>query len=83
MQDSGAAAALPTMLRSFLYMPFMHSELLEMQGRCVSSYAQEKERLEAAAHPDTEAVGSMLASYLHYAKKHEEVVAKWGRFPHR
>lgn len=54
--------------RKFLYMPFMHSENLEEQNRCVSLFEemQEDEPL----------------SY-DYALRHQEVIEKFGRFPHR
>ena len=54
--------------RKFLYMPFMHSESLDEQNRCVSLFEemQEEEPL----------------SY-DYALRHQEVIEKFGRFPHR
>ena len=52
--------------RSFLYMPFEHSERLEDQNRAVllQSEAGNEEFIEAA-------------------KKHRDVIARFGRFPHR
>lgn len=53
--------------RAFVYMPFMHSERLEDQERCI---ALAGERL---ANGDT----------LHHAVKHREVIERFGRFPYR
>jgi uncharacterized protein (DUF924 family) len=53
-------------LRSFFYMPFMHSEGTDDQDRCVQLFA---------------ALGD--AEQLRYAILHRDIVAKFGRFPHR
>ena len=56
-------------LRVFFYMPFEHSESLADQDRSV----------ELAATIEGEAG----ASYLDYARRHRDVIARFGRFPHR
>ncbi|HEY6558587.1 MAG TPA: DUF924 family protein [Polyangiaceae bacterium] len=56
--------------RPFSYMPFMHSEALADQDRCVSLF-------EALASEDP---GTKNVSY---ALRHREIVARFGRFPHR
>ena len=53
--------------RAFVYMPFMHSENLEDQDRCVALVDQ---RLESE-------------NTLHHAREHRKVIARFGRFPHR
>ena len=53
-------------MRAFFYLPFMHSEQLADQDRCVRLY---------------EAFGD--AAQLRYAIEHRDIVAKFGRFPHR
>lgn len=53
-------------LRTFFYLPFMHSENLADQDRCVALY---------------EAAGD--ANGLEYAHIHRDVIARFGRFPHR
>lgn len=53
-------------LRPFFYLPFMHSELLTDQDRCVRLY---------------EALGDPEQSK--YATTHRDIIAKFGRFPHR
>ena len=52
--------------RTFLYMPFQHSEDLKDQVRSLLLFS---------------ALGD--ADLLHYARKHHEVIEKFGRFPHR
>lgn len=53
--------------RMFVYLPFEHSEDPADQDRCV---ALVRER-----------IGD--AEYLKYAERHREVIARFGRFPHR
>jgi uncharacterized protein (DUF924 family) len=62
--------------RTFLYMPFMHSEALEDQNECVRLF-----RALADSHSgETKAA----IEYNHeYAVKHRDVVQRFGRFPHR
>lgn len=59
--------AVPEDRRAFVYMPFMHSEALADQDRCIELAA---ERLEGG-------------STLHHARKHREVIERFGRFPYR
>jgi uncharacterized protein (DUF924 family) len=56
--------------RQFLYMPLMHSEALEDQKRSVALF-------EALAH-DAPALDSRT-----WARRHHDIVARFGRFPHR
>jgi uncharacterized protein (DUF924 family) len=68
--------ALTTSERSFLYMPYMHSEEIDMQERSVALF---KELAESAP---SELRGAMVAA-VQYAEKHRDVIARYGRFPHR
>jgi len=56
--------------RSFSYLPFEHAEDLAQQQRSVALF----ERL---------AADSGLADPLTWAQKHYDVIARFGRFPHR
>ncbi len=56
-------------MRVFFYMPFEHSESLADQDRSV----------ELAATIEGEAG----RTYLDYAQRHRDVIARFGRFPHR
>lgn len=55
-------------------MPLMHSEQLDDQELCVEMFAELAEQ-----YPDIE----RLESNYDYAVKHRDIVADWGRFPHR
>jgi uncharacterized protein (DUF924 family) len=52
-------------LRQFFYMPFMHSESIVDQERCV-----------ALCH-------GLPTDTLRYAREHERIIRRFGRFPHR
>ena len=71
LTQDGADQQLPPMLRAFAYLPFEHAEDLAMQARAVELF-----QLLAQAHPGFE-------SMLDYAQRHQEVIARFGRFPHR
>jgi len=57
--------------RQFAYLPFMHAEDLPNQEQSVALY-----QALAAAHPEH-------ASSLHFAVRHRDIIAQFGRFPHR
>jgi uncharacterized protein (DUF924 family) len=59
-------AALDERMRHFLYMPFMHSEVLADQERCVSLF---------------KSLGN--GESARYAIEHRDIIARFGRFPHR
>lgn len=69
--EQGRAVELPPMQRQFVYLPYMHAEDLAVQQACVALY----EAL-VAEHPGFE-------SALDYAIRHRDIVARFGRFPHR
>lgn len=67
---------LPFAHRALLYMPFMHSERLTMQERCVALFDE--------LAKETEGACSEAAQNNHgYAVRHRDIVARFGRFPHR
>jgi uncharacterized protein (DUF924 family) len=55
----------------FVYLPFEHSESLADQERSLALFTEL-----AAAHAGCE-------GFLDYARRHFEVIARFGRFPHR
>ncbi|MDX5359950.1 MAG: DUF924 domain-containing protein [Alphaproteobacteria bacterium] len=67
MLEAGHDRRIREDLRPFCYMPFMHSEALEDQDLCVDLV---RNRLD---NPNT----------LHHAIQHRDVIARFGRFPHR
>lgn len=74
--DVGDERVLGPVERQFLYMPFMHAEDVDLQRRCVACF----ERLVAEAPPDKRAY---FENGLDYAKRHADIVERFGRFPHR
>ncbi len=62
--------------RVFFYMPFMHSEELAMQERCVELFSAFRDQSEGR-------VRQIVADNLDFARRHRDIVARWGRFPHR
>jgi len=71
MVDEGADRKLLPVQRLFVYLPFEHAESLVMQ--------QESLRLFGQLAADDPA----RADLLDWARKHHDVVAGFGRFPHR
>ena len=74
--DAGEDAQLPRAGRLFVYMPLMHAETLAQQNACVACF----ERLHAGS---PEGLKDILANNLQYAILHRDIVARFGRFPHR
>jgi len=64
---------LPAIHRVFLYLPLEHTEDLETQEQCVMLY----EALEAQTST------AQTGGYTQYARAHRDVIAQFGRFPHR
>ena len=65
--EQGLDRSLSQVERLFLYMPFEHSEDLADQERSVGLMATLDEN----------------PGWLDYARKHRDVIARFGRFPHR
>jgi len=69
--ETGADRALAPLQRAFVYMPFEHAEDATMQARAVELFG-----MLAAEHPGFD-------DMLDYAHRHRDVIARFGRFPHR
>ena len=69
--ERGGDRALSTVQRVFVYLPLEHAEDMALQQRSV-------ELFEALATED-----ARLESTADYARRHREVIARYGRFPHR
>lgn len=69
-------ADLPAVARIFCYLPLEHAEDPALQARSVAAF----EALADGAEADTRA---FLAGTLDYARRHRDVIARYGRFPHR
>lgn len=68
MIDKGFDLDVPEARRSFVYMPFMHSEDLADQDKAVELFATRM--------PEGN-------TNLHHARLHRDVIARFGRFPYR
>lgn len=66
--QAGYPEQVPALARTFFWMPWMHSEDLADQDRCVAAF---------------EAMGPQGSGSLDYARQHRVIVARFGRFPHR
>ena len=71
MVAKGQDRALTGVQRQFVYMPYEHAECLAAQRESVRLFAQ-LGRDEPA-----------LAGLLNWAQRHHDIVARFGRFPHR
>jgi uncharacterized protein (DUF924 family) len=71
MVSSGQDLALTPVQRSFVYLPWEHSENLADQDEAIRLFTQL-----AATAPQT-------ADSLDYARRHREIIVRFGRFPHR
>jgi uncharacterized protein (DUF924 family) len=74
--EAGMDRALRPIERAFFYMPFMHAEDLAAQTRGVALF----EALEVEAPP---ALRDVAREFACYARAHRDVIARFGRFPHR
>ena len=64
---------LPLIHRVFLYLPLEHSEELALQEQCVALF---EDLAQVSDHP-------RFTSFTRYAMAHRDVIAQFGRFPHR
>jgi uncharacterized protein (DUF924 family) len=71
-----ADAALHPLERVFFYLPLEHAESMEAQDAALAAFG----RLVAEAPPEFRAYCESTAGY---AKKHRDLIEKFGRFPHR
>ena len=74
--ESGADRLLRPIERLFFYLPFEHSEDLEDQDRSVELFRELALSVPEEQRPT-------FAAFVDYAKRHREVIVRFGRFPHR
>jgi len=74
--SSGLDQALLPLERLFFYMPLQHSEDRAVQETSVATYEQ-------LARETDELHRATLNGALDYAKQHRDLIARFGRFPHR
>lgn len=63
---------------AFLFMPFMHSEELTDQQKCVELFEARAQSAEPGSR-----VREMLERSVDFAKRHMAIIERFGRFPHR
>lgn len=73
--DGARLVALPAIHKNFVFMPLMHSESLADQERCVACF---RELVDGSQE-----MRDMFEGHLQYAVAHRDIVARFGRFPHR
>ncbi|CAI8993581.1 Transmembrane protein [Pseudomonas chlororaphis] len=73
---AGFDRQLPAMQRSFIYLVFEHCENLAVQNEAISRFAA----LHDEQPPEDR---SVFADQLDYAERHQKIIARFGRFPHR
>jgi uncharacterized protein (DUF924 family) len=71
--ETGRYQRLPAIHQAFLYMPLEHCEDPEVQDECVTLF----EELTAITGSE------QMAGFTRYAIAHRDVIAQFGRFPHR
>ena len=76
--ERGDDQAVPPRERLFYYLPLEHAEDLSMQDRCVELVRRLAVDL-AAASGGTQS----FDGYVDFAIRHRDIVARFGRFPHR
>ncbi len=74
--ERGDDRRLPHAAGSFLYMPLMHAEDLAAQERCVELFRALAGEARGRAKENAETA-------LRFAVQHRDIVARFGRFPHR
>jgi len=62
--------------RVFAYLVFEHAEALPLQDRAVELFADLLNEAAVAERP-------LFANFLDFAERHQRVIARFGRFPHR
>ncbi|NWA28791.1 DUF924 domain-containing protein [Pseudomonas gingeri] len=73
---TGFDRQLSALQRVFIYLVLEHCEALTVQDEAVSRFA-------ALLAQQSEADRGIFADYLDYAERHRQVIARFGRFPHR
>ncbi len=73
---TGVDRELSTIYRVFAYLPFEHSEALEMQEKALDLFTQLRDEVE-------ESDKEIFSGFVSYAQRHLDVIQRFGRFPHR
>jgi uncharacterized protein (DUF924 family) len=74
--DAGFDARLRALEKVFFYLPLEHSESLADQQRSVSLFQKLFDEAGTGQKPT-------FAEYLDFAVRHQDIISRFGRFPHR
>ena len=74
--ERGCDRSLTPLERAFFYLPLEHAEDLELQERSVALFRRLHEDAPAGQR-------ELFAGFLDYAERHRDIIARFGRFPHR
>ncbi|MCZ6852502.1 MAG: DUF924 domain-containing protein [Gammaproteobacteria bacterium] len=74
--ETGAHLELGFDERSFFYLPLEHSEQMADQQRCVDLFTQLRDET-------PKGLRHITGDYLRHAHQHRDIIARFGRFPHR
>jgi uncharacterized protein (DUF924 family) len=74
--EEGFDRQLPAIQRVFAYIPLEHAEDARLQQRCVALFEALRRDVPSEDH-------DQYTEYLDYARKHQTVIGRFGRFPHR
>jgi len=77
--DQGKDQELMLIERAFLYLPLMHFEDIKLQKRSVECFTKLVEEIKIKNADNVH----YYEYSLKHAKEHHDIVAKFGRFPHR
>ncbi len=84
--ERGLESRLSLVEQWFFLMPLMHAEDMACQNRSMArflSLAEAAQALQEGGDPQGPALHHALSGALVFAAKHREVIARFGRFPHR
>lgn len=73
---AGVYRRLPPLQQAFFFMPLQHAENLKVQDKSVSIYA-------ALVDGVSETLKETLLTFAQFAELHRDIIASFGRFPHR
>jgi len=74
--ERGVDRSLRPIERVFFYLPLEHSESAEMQRLSVDRFEALQAEVDAAG-------GTGFAGFTDFARRHRDVICRFGRFPHR
>ena len=64
--------------RTFIYMPFMHSEDMDDQLESIKKYGELEDQFKSNSE-----LHKVLSQSKDFAYRHYEIIKKFGRYPHR